>query len=216
MSAKVDAMTHSADREPVATTTHDVGTARGKGSTGPRRSRRWTRVLPWVVAVVALAAAVYSTVQWRTLAEHEDEVDSARAAAIGFVDDLTNWDASDGLEDEIDALRAQGTGPFLDEIDLVFGGDDLTGQLEAESISASGELQEAFVQDVADGRAEVFTVVSVTYSSPGTAPSPTPVTFPAELELERDDDGEWLIRRVTVPNSDQIGQLMTPRTGGGR
>lgn len=211
MSAKVDPMTDSSDRERVATTPRDAVSP--TADTAPPRRRRWTRVLPWVLVALALAAAVYSTVQWRTLAAYQDQVDSARAAAIGFVDDLTNWDASDGLEDEIDVLRAQGTGPFLDEIDLVFGGDDLTGQLEAEAIAASGELQEAFVQDVEDDRAEVFTVVSVTYSSPETQQSPTPVTFPAELELERDDDGEWLIRRVTVPNSEQIGQLMTPPTG---
>lgn len=215
MSAKVDSMTDpmtdSPEREAVDTTPR-----RGHapaGPAGPRRDRRWTRVLPWLLTVLALAAAVYSTMQWRSLAAQQDKVDSARAAAIGFIDDLTNWDASDGLDDEIDVLREQGTGPFLDEIDVVFGGDDLTGQLEAEGITASGELQEAFVQDVEDEQAEVFTVVSVTYSSPEGPDSPAPVTFPAELELERDDDGEWLIRRVTVPNSEQIGQLMTPSTG---
>lgn len=213
MSAKVDPMTDSPDSERVATPPRDADSPAAGADTAPPRRRRWTRVLPWVIAALALGAAVYSTVQWRSLAAYQDQVDSARAAAIGFVDDLTNWDAADGLDDEIDVLREQGTGPFLDEIDLVFGGDDLTGQLEAEGIAASGELQEAFVQDVEDDRAEVFTVVSVTYSSPDTPPSQTPVTFPAELELERDEDGEWLIRRVTVPNSDQIGQLMTPPTG---
>lgn len=211
MSAKVDAMTNSPDREAVATTPRDHDTP--SGPTRPRRARRWTMVLPWLLTVLALAAAVYSTLQWRALAAHQDKVESARAAAIGFIEDLTNWDASDGLDDEIDVLREQGTGPFLDEIDIVFGGDDLTGQLEAEGITADGELQEAFVQDVEDEQAEVFTVVSVTYSSPEGPDAPSPVTFPAELELERDDDGVWLIRRVTVPNSDQIGQLMTPPTG---
>ncbi len=203
-------MTDSSDSEHVATT---PDADRDGADAPPARSRRrWTSLLPWVVAALALAAAVYSTLQWRSLASYQDQVSSARTAAVAFVGDLTNWDASDGLSDEIERLRSQGTGPFLDEIDLVFGGDDLTGQLEADGISAEGEVQEAFVQDVEDGRAEVFTVVSVTYSSPDTS-SGTPVTFPAELELER-RDGEWLIRRVTVPNSDQIGQLMTPSTGG--
>ncbi len=206
-------MTDSPDSERVATPPRDAGAPAAGGHTAPPRRRRWTRVLPWVIAALALGAAAYSTVQWRSLAAYQDQVNSARAAAIGFVDDLTNWDAADGLDDEIDVLREQGTGPFLDEIDLVFGGDDLTGQLEAEGIAASGELEEAFVQGVEDDRAEVFTVVSVTYSSPETPQSRAPVTFPAELELELDEDGDWLIRRVTVPNSDQIGQLMTPPTG---
>lgn len=209
MSAKMDAMTDSTDDQHVATTP-DADPDRV--DTPPVRPRRWTSLLPWVVAILALAAAVYSTLQWRSLASHQDQVGSARTAAVAFVDDLTNWDASDGLSDDIERLRSQGTGPFLDEIDLVFGGDDLTGQLEADGISARGDVEEAFVQDVEDGRAEVFTVVSVTYSSPETSPG-APVTFPAELELER-RDGQWLIRRVTVPNSDQIGQLMTPSTGG--
>lgn len=213
MSGKVEAMTDSPESEHAATTSvYDDAVTPDAPSI--RSRSRWTRVLPWVIAILALAAAVYSTVQWRALAGYQDQVSSARTAAVGFVDDLTNWDASDGLDDEIESLRAQGTGPFLDEIDLVFGGDDLAGQLEADGISAQGEVEEAFVQELEDGRAEVFTVVSVTYRSSQTQSPPNPVTFPALLELERGDDDGWLIRRVTVPSSAQIGQLMTPSTGG--
>lgn len=213
MSAKVDAMTHSTDSDRVAATSPSAEGPDDPRPAAPRAARRWIRLLPWLVAVLALAAAVYSTLQWRSLAAYQDQVATARTAAVGFVDDLANWDASDGLDDEIETLRAQGSGPFLDEIDLVFGGDDLAGQLEADGVAASGDVEEAFVQDVEDGRAEVFTVVSVTYTSPEISSPPEPVTFPTSLELERGDDGQWMIRRVTVPNSDQIGQLMTPSTG---
>lgn len=204
-------MTNSTDSDHVATLPDDTSASPEAAPARPRR--RWTALLPWAVAALALAAAAYSTLQWRSLAADQDQASSARTAAVAFVGDLTNWDASDGLDDEIETLRARGTGPFLDEIDLVFGGDDLTGQLEADGIAAEGDVQEAFVQDLEDGRAEVFTVVSVTYTSPD-ASAGNPVTFPAALELERSDDGQWLIRRVTIPNSDQIGQLMTPSTGG--
>lgn len=175
----------------------------------PSRRSRVAVALPWIIAFLALAAAAFSTWQWQELAARADRADSARAAALAFVTDLTNWDASDGLDDEIDTLREQGTGPFLDEIDLVFGGDELTAQLRQANVSASGEVQEAFVQDLGDGTAEVFVVVSVTYAAPELSDEPSPVIFPAQIVLEEQGPG-WLVRQVSVPNSDQIGQLMAP------
>lgn len=189
------------------------------GDTAPRprrtrRPRRWTRALPWVVAVLALAAAVYSTWQWRQLASRQDAIASARAAAVDFTRDLTNWDASDGLDDEVEVLRNQGTGAFLDEIEFVFGGDELTSQLQADEISATGEVEEVFVQDLEGDVAEVFAVVSVTYDSPNIENGLDPVSFPASMVLERAGDGGWLVREVTVPNTNQIGQLMAPPASG--
>ena len=155
------------------------------------------------------------TWQWQQLAAREDTVATARVAAIGFVEDLTNWDATDGLDDEIDVLRARGTGSFLDEIDLVFGGDELTSQLEADGVTAAGEVEEAFVQDLEDDVAEVFVVVSVTYGATEVERDLDPVTFPASLTLEQDEEGQWLVREVTIPNSSQIGQMMAPSTEAG-
>lgn len=181
----------------------------------PPRRRRWSLVLAWVVAALAIGAAVFSTWQWQQLAAREDTVATARVAAIGFVEDLTNWDATDGLDDEIDVLRARGTGSFLDEIDLVFGGDELTSQLEADGVTAAGEVEEAFVQDLEDDVAEVFVVVSVTYGATEVERDLDPVTFPASLTLEQDEEGQWLVREVTIPNSSQIGQMMAPSTEAG-
>lgn len=180
-----------------------------------RTRRRWPLLLAWIVAVLALAAATWSTWQWQQLASRQQTIDQARVAALGFVEDLTNWDASDGLDDEIDVLRSQGTGPFLEEIEFVFGGDELTSQLEADGVTATGEVQEAFVQDVEGDRAEVFTVVEVTYGADTVEAELDPVTFPASLVLERGEDGTWLVREVTIPNSNQIGQLMAPSTEDG-
>ena len=179
----------------------------------PRRSRLAV-ALPWLVAAVCLGVAVFATLRWQDLADRQASIDSARAAAMTFTQDLTNWDASDGLDDEIEVLRNQGTGPFLDEIALVFGGDELTSQLEADGVSATGEVQEAFVQDLRNGVAEVFTVVSVTYDADEVQDRLDPVTFPASLVLERAGDGGWLVREVTIPNSNQLGQLMAPPTEG--
>lgn len=177
-----------------------------------RRTRRWTAALPWVITAVAVAVAAYSTWQWRELATYQADVDAVRSRAVAFATDLSNWDASDGLEDEIDTLREQGTGPFLDEIDLVFGGDELAPQLEANGVSATGEVEEAFVQEVTGTTAEVFTVVSVTYDAADSEGTTDPVTFPASLVLEKVDT-QWFVREVTVPNTNQIGQLMAPSGG---
>ena len=180
----------------------------------PARPRRWRAALPWVVTVLALLLAAWTTWQWWQLADRQASIDAARATAVTFVRDLSTWDASDGLDDEIEGLRSQGTGPFLDEIDLVFGGDELTSQLESDEVSATGEVEEVFVQDMVDDRAEVFAVVSVTYDSPAVEAELDPVTFPASLVLERAGDGGWLVREVTIPNSNQLGQLMAPPTEG--
>lgn len=192
----------------------DAGAFRGSPppptSDGSRPARRRLAVvLPWVVAILALGATAFSTWQWQQLAAQEGQADSARAAALSFVQDLTNWDAADGLDDEIETLRDQGTGPFLEEIDAVFGGDALTSQLQQAEVAATSEVEEAFVQDLGNGTAEVFVVVSVTYQAPGMQQEPQPVIFPAQIVLEQQGDG-WLVRRVSVPNSDQIGQLMAP------
>lgn len=208
MTTGTDAMTETPEH---GAPDHGVFAPRRAPATTPRR--RWTAVVPWVVAVVALAVAAISTVQWQRLAAHDAQVNSARAAAVGFAQLLTTWDAGNGLDDEVAALRARGTGPFLDELDLVFGGDELSSQLEADEVSATGEVQEAFVQDLEGDTAEAFVVVSVTYRAPTIQEDPAPVTFPASLTLERASDGTWLVREVLLPNSDQIGRLMAPTTG---
>lgn len=76
-------------------------------------------------------------------------------------------------------------------------------------MSASGEVEEAFVQDLTGDTAEVFVVVEVTYQAPEVGDEPRPVVYPAQIVLEEQGRG-WLVRQVSVPNSDQIGQLMAP------
>lgn len=199
---------------PMPDTTHDRPVTDDGAATASRpRSRRWTAVVPWVVAALCLALAAYATWQWRQHAAWRADVDAARAAAVAFTTELTHWDAADGLEDEVAALRERGTGPFLDEIDVFFGGDELTAQLRADEVSASGEIEEAFVQDLRDDRAEVFVIVTVTYDSPRAGGELDPVTFPASLVLE-EQDGTWLVHEVTVPNTPSLGQMIAPPAEG--
>lgn len=184
----------------------------GPTPSAARPRPRWVLVLPWVLAVVALAAAVWTTLQWQQLAGRQAQVDSARSAAVAFASDLTNWDASDGLDDEIEVLRNQGTGPFLDEVATQFGGGQLTQELATAEMSATGRVEEAFVQELEGDIAEVFTVVTVQYRSAALDQDSGDVSMPAVVVLER-VDGRWLVREVTLPNSQQIGQLMNPSAG---
>lgn len=205
------------EARPMPDTSHDGSVADDDavddaGSPAPAR-RRWSRWLPWAVALLCLALAAWSTWQWREHATWRADVDASRAAAVAFTTELTNWDAADGLEDEIASLRDRGTGPFLDEIDVFFGGDELTAQLQADEVSATGEIEEAFVQDLRDDQSEVFVIVSVTYDSPRAGGGLDPVTFPASLVLEK-QDGTWLVREVTVPNTPQLGQMIAPPAEG--
>lgn len=197
---------------PPEATTPDTSADAHTDAPRPRGPRRWARAVPWVITVVAVAVAAISTYQWQVLASAEGRADSARTAAIAFMQDLTTWDATDGLDDEVERLRAQGTGPFLDELQFLFGGDELTSQLQADGVTARGEIQESYVQDLEGEQAEVFVVVSVTYDAEAIDSARAPVTVPATLVLEHGDGG-WLVQEVSVPNTGQIGQLMSPAEG---
>jgi hypothetical protein len=199
MTAEVAPMTDAEQAAPPSTT------ARSGHPT-------WMVVLPWTLAILAVAVAMFSALQWRTLADQQAQVDQARATAVAFVTDLTNWDAARGLDPVLDSLREQGTGPFLDEINEVFFGGDLGRELEDLQVSANGDIREAFVQSLANDRATVFVVVDVTYASPQQREPMQPMTFPAEVVLDR-VDGQWFVRQVLVPNTEQIGRMMAP--GGG-
>lgn len=179
---------------------HDVDTPAPAAVDGPRRA--W---LPWAVAVLAGALAIGFAVLWWQADGRASDLEAAEAdrsevalAARQVILDLTTWDAADGLDDEIDALRAQGTGPFLDEIETQFS--DATGtELEDLEIASTGEIEEVFVIDIEGESADAFVMVTHTYLLPS-GPD-TPLLRPATVRL-RLVEGEWKVQSVDLPPPD--------------
>lgn len=173
-------------------------------SSGP--SRFWL-VAPWVLAVLSLAAAAFSTWQWFELEQAESDRAAVEAAASDFMLTLTNWDATDGLDDTVDELRAAGSEQFLEEIDQLFGGS-LRQELEQARAVSTGELQDVFVQSLDEREAVVFAVVIQQLDVGATDESGATVRS-ARIALRQDGD-RWLVSRVELVNDTGFGEEVTP------
>lgn len=187
------------------TTPDDTSSARGQDPaheelrTAP--SRFW-RIAPWVLALFGLAAAAFSTWQWLELRAVESTRAEVQAAATDFVLTLTNWDASDGLDDTVDELRAAGSERFLEEIDRLFG-SGLRQELEQVRAVSTGEIQDVFVQSIDEREAVVFAVV-IQELELGLTDESTSTVRSARVALRKSDD-RWLVTRVELVNDDTLG-----------
>lgn len=158
--------------------------------------RRWPSVpLPWLVAALAILVAGFSTVQWLGLQAEADAREEVQRAAAEFMATLTNWDATDGLEATRDELRAVGTGPFLDEVDELFGGS-LGADLEAADAVSDGEVQDVFVQRIEGDEAVAFGVVLQRLETNLAADADRTLRS-ARITLQR-VDGVWLVSNVQL------------------
>jgi len=110
--------------------------------------------------------------------------------------ELVNWDASDGLDDTVAALRARGTGRFLAQAEDLLGGP-VGDELEIAAAASAGQVEDLFVQSIDGERAEVFAVVTQAVNSTltdGTQRSVRQVV----MVLER-VEGAWLIENLELP-----------------
>lgn len=181
----------------VATDDHDLETSPEPiPSAGPGTPRRPLALLPWLVALGAIAVAVFSTVQWQSLRAEADDRRDVVVAATNFVTDLVNWDASDGIDDTVQALREQGTGRFLAQAEQLFGGP-VGDELELADASSTGEIEDLFVQSLEGDRAEVFAVVAQRVSSDVADASEVQLRR-VILQLERVED-TWRVENVELP-----------------
>lgn len=165
--------------------------------------------------VTTLAAVVFAFL-WVQATGRVDELEAldqdretVSLQAIDVARALTNWDAADGMDAELATLRDLGSGAFLDEIDLQFGGD-LAAQLQSLGLSSTGTVEEVFVQSLEGDEASVYATVTQQYHTQDR--STAPLSLPVTMQLER-VDGAWLVRVVTVPADDQLADLLNPSTG---
>lgn len=186
------------DHDETAAATAEPDTA-APPARGP--SRFWL-VAPWVLAVLALGAAGFSTWQWLELRSAEADRAAVQAAASEFMLTLTNWDAREGLDDTVDELRAAGSERFLEEIDELFGGT-LRQELEQAGAVSTGELQDVFVQSVDEREAVVFAVV-IQHLEVGVTDESASTVRSARVALTQTGE-RWLVSRVELIDDSGLG-----------
>ncbi|MFP5308331.1 MAG: hypothetical protein ACLGIR_01990 [Actinomycetes bacterium] len=153
------------------------------------------RAAPWLVTVLALALAGWSTWQWQVLAAREDAVLTVRATATDVLTVLTNWDA-DELDTTRTSLEAAGTDAFAEQVDE-FVGPQAAEALAAAGTRSEGAVEDLFVQSIDGDRAVVFAIVAQALVSDDTEGVVQPATRAAELRLQL-VDGRWLVDGIDL------------------
>jgi hypothetical protein len=161
----------------------------------PRPSR-----LPWVVATVATVVTIAAIVAAMVLVEQardgQREIAAVETTAGRFAAELTTWDATDGMADTREALRAAGTATFAGDVDQLFGGTDDLATLEELGARSVGEVEDVLVQSVDGDRAEALAVVVQEVTTEVTEGAEVSLRY-ARLGLAR-EDGEWRIDAVEL------------------
>lgn len=199
-------MSEPTETMPTATTPTGATEQRPPG----RGRQRLLRAAPWVLLVLALAVAVASTVQWRSVAALEQQRDEVERTAATFVLTLTTWDATEGMAATREELRESGTERFAGEVDELFGTtEDLAG-LEEVAASSQGEVRHAFVQEIDDDRALALIVATQRLTADVVEDEEVSVRY-AEVALVR-SDGRWLVDDVEllVDVADQQAEASLP------
>lgn len=170
--------------------------------------------LAWVVAILAIAFAVFALVQ-RSAAQ--DELAELRAAertraevareANTVALRLTTFKGEE-IEEWYAQMRDAATGDFADQIGQVFN-QQTRDTLRDIGVVSVGEMQDLFVQDVDGNDARAFALVKQTYINAGT-PDPVEDHQRMDIRLKR-VDGRWLASEVVVlgPNG-----VIAPSDGG--
>lgn len=178
--------------------------------------------LPWIVAVLAIAIAVFSAIQ---ASQARSEVAQLRAAervraevareANTVALRLTTFEGED-IEQWYTDIRDTATGKFKDQLGQVFNQETRDTVREIGVVSV-GEIQDLFVQDVDGDDARAFALVKQTYVNSST-PDPVEDHQRMDIHLKR-VNGRWLASEVAVlgPNgviAPSDAEQAVPNAGG--
>ena len=155
------------------------------------------RYLPWFLLVLALVAAATFGTLWQESRSEENAEDELRAQATEFIDDLTSISA-ETAEADAEAIREWAVGDFGDEAEVFYGQEAIDAVVEAEA-TTEGEIEELFVQSLADGEGSVFAVVNYTVTNAGTE---EPKTDTVRLSIEMiESEAGWKVNSVRLLES---------------
>ncbi len=165
------------------------------------RSSAW---IAWTVAAALAVVAGFAVVQWRAVTGPAATVDAARDAAVAYVQTLSTWDASSGLEPTYAALVSGATEDFLPEVDEVFGAEQRAALVASDAVSTGT------VEDVLTGDAEGDTVpvVVVVEQFVVTGPQADPLARTERVALLRmvEQDGSWLVDDLELLSELQVAE----------
>jgi Mce-associated membrane protein len=164
---------------------------------GVIRSRR----LPWVLLVLAVAAAgTLGSLWWGERAEDARRAE-VEATAAGFLLALTNFDAAT-IDNDVREIRSFAIGQFADEVDETFNAERVAAIREGQATS-TGKMRSVFVQELGEDTATVFAVVDGTTSN-ASSPAPRQDVLRVEVELI-ETEGGWKVNRVEILQSPSGG-----------
>ena len=185
-------MTVDAPEAPVDAATRDDATV----DPVPAPRGRVRQLLPWLLAVLALAAAVTTTVAWRAAADRSSTRADVESVAGRFMDGFVNWDASDGLDEVFAVMAELGTDRLADEA----ASEELPGllldQLEAADARSQGDVLEVVAGDAAGTEATAVAQVRQTLSSTE-LPAPVTTCLSAHMVLVS-LDGAWRVDQLDL------------------
>ena len=152
------------------------------------------RAIPWVLFVLALVAAGFLYLQWRSATAAEDRRAEVRSTATDFLDALTNFRA-DTIDRDAAELRDLAVGQFAEEVDQFFG-EEAAAAIRRASAVSTGETQAVFVQEMSGESAVVFGVVRQTVDN-DLLQQPRIEIVRAEIRMIETADG-WKVNQVDI------------------
>lgn len=152
------------------------------------------RAIPWVLFVLALAAAGFLYLQWRSATVAEDRRAEVRSTATDFLDALTNFRAGT-IDRDAAELRDLAVGQFAEEVDEFFGEEAAAAIRRSRAVS-TGETEAVFVQEVSGESAVVFGVVRQTVDNDQLS-QPRIEIVRTEIRMIETADG-WKVNQVDI------------------
>lgn len=169
----------------------DAPDAQWLATVSRRGSSAW---LAWTVAVALGLVAAVALVQWRAVTGPAGDVQDAGVAAAAYVQRLSNWDATDGLDETYTALVAGASDRFAPEIDEVFGPQVRAGLVAIDAVS-TGTIEDVLTGVLERGEPDAVTIVVFAEQFVVSGPTADPVARTdrvTRLRMVRADGG-WLV-----------------------
>lgn len=152
------------------------------------------RLLPWVLAVFALAAAIVFGILWWGLHSQEATRSDVRATATEASLALTQFSYKNAHTD-VAQIQKVATGDFKNQVKQLFSKNTISQIQKVKAVSDS-QVESVFVQSVSGDSATAFAVVQETISNK-LSRTPQTQTVRLQLDLIHASDG-WKVDQVTL------------------
>jgi flagellar basal body-associated protein FliL len=161
----------------------------------PRIAR--SRLLPWSLLAVAVAAAITFAFLWRGAKSGEHKRTQVAAVANRFLIALTNFQG-ETIDADVREIRSFAVGDFAEQVNTFFD-PDATKALRDAKAKSVGRVQNLFVESLSGASATVFGVVNEQVTNTA---NPAPRSDVVRIEIELiDTKAGWKVNRVNILQS---------------